>query len=156
MKLEIHNDEIVVIIKDNNISKVDFNDMVSVEKYFRKILLKLKDLYEIDIKGFYNIYAYIDLKEGIVLEIKKETLDYYDSFHQLELRIVKENVEFLYEVDNIFEFVNKKFDIYCYNNRFYVRNNYDDICYSLYEFGSLIYKETKKIKENGKKMTSLS
>ena len=155
MKLEIHNDEIIVIIKDNNISKVDFTDMVSVEKYFRKILLKLKDLYEIDIKGFYNICADIDLKEGIVLEIKKETLDYYDSFHQLELRIVKENVEFLYEVDNIFEFVNKKFDIYCYNNRFYVRNNYDDICYSLYEFGSLIYKETKKIKENGKKMTSL-
>lgn len=155
MKVEIHNDDIIVIIKDNNISKVDFNDMVSVEKYFRKILLKLKDLYEIDIKGFYNIYAYIDLEEGIVLEIKKEVIDYYDTFHQLELRIVKENVEFLYEVDNILEFMNKKFEIYCYNDRFFIRNNYDDISYRLYEFGNLVYKDTKKIKENGKKMTIL-
>lgn len=155
MKVEIHNDNIIVIIKDNNISKVDFNDMVSVEKYFRKILLKLKDLYEIDIKGFYNIYAYIDLEEGIVLEIKKEVIDYYDTFHQLELRIVKENVEFLYEVDNILEFMNKKFEIYCYNDRFFIRNNYDDISYRLYEFGNLVYKDTKKIKEIGKKMTIL-
>lgn len=155
MKVEIHNDNIIVIIKDNNISQVDFNDMVSVEKYFRKILLKLKDLYEIDIKGFYNIYAYIDLEEGIVLEIKKEVIDYYDTFHQLELRIVKENVEFLYEVDNILEFMNKKFEIYCYNDRFFIRNNYDDISYRLYEFGNLVYKDTKKIKGNGKKMTIL-
>lgn len=155
MKVEIHNDNIIVIIKDNNISQVDFNDMVSVEKYFRKILLKLKDLYEIDIKGFYNIYAYIDLEEGIVLEIKKEVIDYYDTFHQLELRIVKENVEFLYEVDNILEFMNKKFEIYCYNDRFFIRNNYDDISYLLYEFGNLVYKDTKKIKEIGKKMTIL-
>lgn len=155
MKVEIHNDNIIVIIKDNNISQVDFNDMVSVEKYFRKILLKLKDLYEIDIKGFYNIYAYIDLEEGIVLEIKKEVIDYYDTFHQLELRIVKENVEFLYEVDNILEFMNKKFEVYCYNDRFFIRNNYDDISYRLYEFGNLVYKDTKKIKENGKKMTIL-
>lgn len=142
-------------IKDDNIQQVNFDDMACVEKYFKKILLQLKELYNIDIKGFYYIYAYIDLNEGIVLEIEKETIDYYDSFHQLELRILKENTDFLYEVEDIIDFLYNDLDIYVYNNRFYIKNNHHNKNYNLYEFGNLIYKETKKIIENGKKVTIL-
>ena len=119
------------------------------------MLLQLKDLYKIDIKGFYNIYAYIDLDEGIVLEIKKEDIDYYDSFHQLELRIIKENTIFLYEIDDIIDFLDKNLTIYNYDNSFYVRNNYCSLNYDLYEFGKLVYKDTANIIENGKKVTIL-
>ena len=104
MKLDINDNNLLIKIKDSGIKTLNFDDMSCVEKYFKKVLLQLKDLYKIDIKGFYNIYAYIDLDEGIVLEIQKEDIDYYDSFHQLELRIIKENTIFLYEIDDIIDF----------------------------------------------------
>lgn len=155
MKLDINDNNLLIKIKDSGIKTLNFDDMSCVEKYFKKVLLQLKDLYKIDIKGFYNIYAYIDLDEGIVLEIKKEDIDYYDSFHQLELRIIKENTIFLYEIDDIIDFLDKNLTIYNYDNSFYVRNNYCSLNYDLYEFGKLVYKDTANIIENGKKVTIL-
>ena len=74
MKLEISEGNFLVTIKDDNIQQVNFDDMTCVEKYFKKILLQLKELYNIDIKGFYYIYAYIDLNEryNYVLELLNE------------------------------------------------------------------------------------
>ena len=155
MKLEIQEDNITLTFKENEIKNIYFEDIEEVEKYFRTTLLKLKEIYDIDIKGFYNIYVYVDINEGMVLKLEKEHIDYYDSFHQIEMRILKEEIPFLYEVDDLLNLPYTNLDIYVYQDKFYVKRKNKKKLYTLYEFGKLIYEDTKKIIENGKKMTIL-
>jgi len=155
MKLEMQEDNLLLTFKESEIKKINFEDINKIETYFRATLLKLKEIYNIDIKGFYNIYAYVDPKEGMILKLEKENIDYYDSFHQLEMRILKEDVTFLYEVDDVLALPYENLDIYVYQNKFYVKRKNDKKVYSLYEFGRIIYEDTKKIIQNGKKMTIL-
>lgn len=153
MKLEIQEDNIILIFKESEIININFDDIDALEKYFRTILLKLKEIYDIDIRGFYNIYVYIDKQEGIVLKLEKEQIDYYDSFHQIEMRIIKEEVPFLYEVEDLLTLPYHNLDIYIYQEKFYVKPKKRMYC--LYEFGKLVYEDTKKIIEIGNKMTIL-
>ena len=91
----------------------------------------------------------------MVKKIKKEYIDYYDSFHQIEMRIIKEDVTFLYEIDDILALPYQDLNIYIYNDKFYVKRKNKKKLYSLYEFGKLIYNNTEMIIKNGKEMTIL-
>lgn len=155
MKLEMQEDDILIILKEEEIKKIDFEDIDKIESYFRDILLKLKKIYDIDINGFYNIHVYVDKREGMVLKLEKEYIDYYDSFHQIEMRIIKEDVTFLYEIDDILALPYQDLNIYIYNDKFYVKRKNKKKLYSLYEFGKLIYNNTEMIIKNGKEMTIL-
>lgn len=155
MKLEFQDDNIILMFKESEIKKINFEDIDEVESYFRTTLLKLKEIYDIEIKGFYNIYAYVDKKEGMVLKLEKEKIDYYDSFHQIEMRIIKEDAIFLYEIEDILKLPYHKLDIYKYKDKIYVKRKNRARVPILYEFGKIVYENTKKILENGNKMTIL-
>lgn len=153
MKLEIQNNNIILMFKETEIKKINFEDIEEIESYFRNTLLKLKEIYDIDIKGFYNIYVYVDKKEGMVLKLEKELIDYYDSFHQIEMRIIKEEIDFLYEINDLLMVPYKQLDVYIYQDKVYVKRKNKKIIPCLYEFGKLVYEDTKRIIENGKKVT---
>lgn len=155
MKVDIQDGTIILIFKEMELKKVNFKDIEAVESYFRTILLKLKEVYGLEIKGFYNIYVYVDKKEGMVLKLEKENFDYYDNFHQIEMRIIKEDVNFLYEVEDILRLPYHQLDIYTYQDKFYVKRKNKKKAFCLYEFGKIIYENTKKIQENGNKVTIL-
>lgn len=153
MKIELLENDIILFIKQTEVVDLNFEKKNEVEAYFKNILLKLKEYYSVDIKGFYDIYVYIDKKEGMVLRLENEDLDYYNSFHQLELRVLKEETVFFYEVEDILDLPLKEIDIYVYKNRFYIKRKNKKKVYSLYEFGKIIYEDTNKIINNGKKVT---
>lgn len=153
MKLEIDGDEIILFLKKDEVGNFNLKKVDEVEEYFRSLLLKLEENYHLQIEGFYNIQAFLDKKEGLVLKLEKEDIDYYHSFHQIEMRITKEDTVFLYEVDDILDFLNKDLEIYQYQNKFYIKNNSTKKVYNLYEFGRIIYENTDVIMKKGSLFT---
>ena len=69
------------------------------------------------------------------------------------MRIVKEDTVFLYQVDDILDFLNLNMEIYQYQNKFYIKNNSKNEVYNLYEFGKLIYENTDIILKKGIRFT---
>ena len=154
MKLEIIDNIIVLYLKPTETIDINFNDLAEVEGYFRDILLRLKDNYGVEIAGFYNINVFIDKEEGMVFRLEKDNVDYCSTFHQLEIRMLKEETTFFYEIEDLFSLPLDELDVYIYCEKIYVRRKTNKKAYLLYEFGKLIYENTNKIIINGKKMTS--
>lgn len=148
MKIEITGEEITLFLKKKEIEDFHFENLEEIEDYFRELFLKLEEYYHITIEGFYNIQVFLDPKEGLVLKLEKEDMDYC-PFHQVEMRIVKEDTIFLYKVEDILDFLGLPVNIYTYQGDFYVKNKEEKEVYNLYEFGRLIYENTDNILKNG-------
>lgn len=148
MKIEITEEEITLFLKKREIESFHFEELEEIEDYFRELFLKLSEYYHITIEGFYNIQVFVDEKEGMVLKLSKEDMEYY-PFHQVEMRIVKEDTKFLYKVEDVLDFLADSVDIYFYKDEFYVQNKGEKEVYNLYEFGKLIYENTDIILKKG-------
>ncbi len=121
----------VITEKENNIFlylprfQLDFNVMNQVEKELRDIFLRLKYYYSVNIQGFYEVKVYKDTHYGIILELKKDTLEYFDYYEdEIEMRIELIEVDFIYEVRDILELpkdILKKSEVYLDKNKYYVK-----------------------------------
>mgnify|MGYP004603367227 CR=1 FL=1 len=103
-----------IIIRDLNI---DYTDKEYLEEYLKKIFKRLYDYYDISIEGFYNITLYVDKYYGIIFHLEKENLEYYEYFkNQVDMRIIINETEFLYKVENLIDEINDKVDIIVNDN----------------------------------------
>ena len=83
----------------NDIPKIDFKNMDELETYFRNLFLKLKKIFHITFTGLYNIDIYLDQYCGVVIELKKEDLEYIDYYdNEIDMRIISHDATFLYEI----------------------------------------------------------
>lgn len=153
MRLEILDNIIILYISNLEKTSINFDKIDEVEEYFRNILLRLKEYYYIEVKGAYKIMVYTDKKEGMVFHLEKEEGNYYDTIHQLEIRMLHEETTFFYEVEDPFSLSLDTLDIYLYQDKIYVKRKTDEKEYRLYEFGRVIYENTNRILNNGKKVT---
>lgn len=157
MKLIVDNNKFIVFLnKDENI---DFDNKTKMEKYFKDLFSKIKNKYNVDISGYYNIDIYIDKYYGSIIEIEDEQLDYYTYFNQIDMEInVLKNSLFLYEIG--YEFLDKKIldKVICYkiNDKIYLQiiSDIDDLLLAkIIEYGHILYgKEVDKIVKQGKKV----
>ena len=157
MKLIVDNNKFIVFLnKDENI---DFDNKTKMEKYFKDLFFKIKNKYNVDISGYYNIDIYIDKYYGSIIEIEDEQLDYYTYFNQIDMEInVLKNSLFLYEIG--YEFLDKKIldKVICYkiNDKIYLQiiSDIDDLLLAkIIEYGHILYgKEVDKIVKQGKKV----
>ena len=121
MKINIDGDKIIVFLNKFNVKDIDFKNRENIETSFKNIFLKLKHIYNLNIKGYYNINTYIDTYYGAIMEIKHEDIEYYDYFDsQVDMRvnIVKDN-NFLYKIKDIFmidKSLFNKIEVYTYKN----------------------------------------
>lgn len=134
MKVEyINNDEYIVYV--NNLYYTF--DKNNIDNILKKILKRLKKIYDIQIYSTFNVECYVDDNYGIVLEIKRE----YDSFNlyskKTDLNINYNYTKFLYEVDDYFINSDNK---YIFNNKIYIDN------YKCEHIIKIIYKNTDRIK----------
>lgn len=148
VKIELFEDTYVIYIKKASVD-VAFEDKEQLEIYFKRLFKKLKNIYNLEITGYYNIKVYIDDYYGIVLEIKKEEFEYYDYLdNQVDMRISMINTNFLYEVDDII--LKDKVNIYRRQDHLYLgiktQLSDKDMSY-LTEFSRVIY-NTEKIESN--------
>lgn len=118
--LSIDEEYIELLLLNMDIHILD--DRISLEEKFRDIFLKLKELYAIDIEGYYTIDIYVDDMMGMVVVIEKEDVEYFDIFDdQVDMRIaIHQNSSILYEIEDNFEILNHiDLDMYVYKNKFY-------------------------------------
>ena len=110
-----------IYIKKELINNIDFNNKEHLEKYLKKIFKILKDKYNINVEGLYNVNIYNDKYYGIIIHLENENLEYYDCFkNQVDMRIITVNTNFLYKVDDLPKNINK-FDIIIKNNNIYLK-----------------------------------
>lgn len=141
MKCTIEKNKIIVYVE--KYTKNYLNDIDYLEDYFRKIFIKLNEIYNIKIQGFCNVDVYI-CDRDMVLEIEEEQelVDYYEDI--IDMKISIHESTFLYEVLNIFN-INKYINgsIFLYKNKFYIKKK--DMNLNILEHLRLVYKDTNKI-----------
>lgn len=149
MKVEVISNGYIIYLNQFNLIDIDFKNMDILEDSFKKLLKKLNNYYHIDINGYYNINVYIDSYYGAILQIEKESLDYYDYFESdtIAMRIKKIDADFLYEVEDFLfakDFLNK-FKLITKNNHIYLKI-IDDLSYKEYllltEMSKIVYDKT--------------
>ncbi len=118
MKINIIDENNFVIFLNKFLCKeINLDDQDNLEDNLRNIFTKLKERYKMDVNGYYNITVYQDNYYGAVFEIEKEEINYFDYDIDMHLNIKKTPI--LYEIDDIFNFIDKK--IYLYKNRYYLK-----------------------------------
>ena len=153
------NDFIIYLSKER-INNINFDKHEEIEKYFRKLFLLLKKIYNISINGYYDITLYNDKIYGIILKLEKDDFDFDIFDNQVEMNIRVIDAHFLYEIDDYFFLDNlNDIDIYIYNHKFYLflKNKINDKNYlNVLEFSKVIYGDVvNKILNNGLKLKNL-
>ena len=133
-----------IYIKKELINDIDFNIKEELEKYLKKLFKILKNKYNIRIEGFYIITVYIDKYYGVIFNIEKEELEYYNYIkNQVDMKVITIDTEILYLVDDIpFEIINKV-NIHIKDNNIYLKvkeelTNLEIM--KLLEFSKVVYK----------------
>ncbi|MFV0249648.1 MAG: hypothetical protein ACK5HP_01220 [Bacilli bacterium] len=149
-------DSTTLYINNLNLNQLDFLDKENLEEYFQKLFLKLKNKYNILLNGYYVIDVYKDKYYGIVIEINKDDLEYFDYTDQVDMEISIHDSQFVFKIFDIIK--NDKLKYYAYNNDIYaiLTESIDSIKYGeILEFSELIYKnEVNKIIKYGKLIKS--
>jgi hypothetical protein len=137
MKIEyLDEDNFYVYINKICLKDLELKNKDSVEKYFKKLFMKLKNNYQLDIYGYYNIRVYENIHYGIILDILKLSNDYFKlPNNKVDMKImIDSNSIFLYEIDDYF-FIDKYKSniksIYYKDEKYYVDLN-DEIDDSFY------------------------
>ncbi len=129
---------IYLLMKDLNFHLSKKEELV---KLIKTSVLKVNEIYRLNLKGFYKVRVYFHSKVGCVLElIPMEDIGFSDT---LDLRvIIYFNQKFYFEVEN-FDFLPPHKKIIFINDKYYV--DVDSLkekeLFSLFEFGQLIYRE---------------
>ena len=150
--LGYHN--VIIYIPKKNETE-NFENRSEIESYFKKLFLKIKDNYQICINGFYNVDIYLDSSYGIILELKEEKLEFMEYYEdEIDMRISIHEDEFLYQIDDILKINQDNYEIYSYQNKWYIKlkNTKKKDLYSILEHVNVIYKETEPIIKYGKKL----
>lgn len=156
VKIDIRDNNLIVFLNKRNIRDVDFFNKSELERYFRDLFLDLKDIYDLDLSGSYDINVYIDDCYGVVLEIISIDYTYFDYCDVVDMNIVISKYRnFLYKSDRFIKNIDSI--IYSYNGSFYYElNNIDFLKLGLLvENSDIIYGEDVDfVKKNGKKLSN--
>ena len=98
MKVVVNDENnIIVYINNFHVDKVIFKEKEELEKYFLQLFNRLKKFYRIILQGYYDIKVYIDKFYGIIIQMKRDSIDYCDYFgNQIDMRITIEDNDSFY------------------------------------------------------------
>lgn len=151
MKVIGNENSLTIYINKSNL-EINLDDKEELEDYFRSIFLKIKEFYNVKLNGFYITNAYIDNKYGIIIDMKKDDVDFiYYNDYEIEMQLVVNKIDFLYEIEDIFldKNIYSKVDIYSYKNKYYLKIK-EDVLKDIIEYVNIIYINTENILKYGK------
>lgn len=136
----ISKDEDIYIIKifKNKIENVDIYDIDFISTFFKDILIKLKNKY--NIKGFCDIEAFINKDYGMIIEINN--LYKYDEDIDVKIR---------FHIDTLFMCEINYYDLDCYDDCYLYENKYYCTYKNIYDC-DVIYRDNYKIIKEGLKI----
>ena len=131
MIIKKDNNKYIVHILNNNIDIINIYDVEEITLFFKKVLNKVKNKY--NIKGLCNIYVYLDNNYGMVIEI--DNYNKCTNILNVKVKFILD-ASFMIEINDIDN--NKYEDIYYYMGKYYtyyndtsdseiIYNNYFDI-----------------------------
>ena len=137
------------------LGKCDFNidSKTEIEEYLKKVFNRLKTYYDIEIKGFYDVYAYKDNRYGVTIDIYKEDTLFEPMFNSIDMKITLQEENFLYKMED-YDFQNLG-NIYYYKNCYYLdltKELSSKEFLHLIEVVEVVYKDVEQIKKYGKKL----
>jgi hypothetical protein len=127
MKIEvINNNKTIIYINKEYTKDLNLYEKEKLELYFRDLFVKLKDIYEVDIFGYYDIMVYRDINYGGIIILEKEDSEYFSYYgKQIDMCIKIDNNDlFLYQVDDLFVIdknIMEMVKVYKYKNKLYLR-----------------------------------
>lgn len=150
LKTVFQEEKIIVFLKKIMNVKFDLEDEEKLEQCFKDLFLSLKNRYDLEVNGYYNIEVYPDSSYGMILEIENMDVDYYHYFSGIDMKInVLKDSFFLYEIQ--YEFLDKldlsKWICYQKEDKLYlqVKERLDDIVFgSILEYAHIIYGDQAK------------
>ncbi len=117
MKLKI-DDDIVIYLNKYYIKNKDIENKEEI----KNIIKNISDKYNLDLKGFLEIKIYQDKNYGIIINIKREDLEYFDCFEldiETDIKIIEKS--FLYKIDDYAILDNlKDYKMMTYKNNLYI------------------------------------
>lgn len=154
MRLDIIDDNSYkIFINSNYIKDIDVKNKDELGKIVKEIIIKIKNIYNIMLEGFYEVHVYPLKYLGIILEIRN--IDNYLN-RTVDLRIVVHNDEEIYINIYLLELIKNYKNIKYLNNSFYLNINdlkKEDI-YTLIESSNIIYgEELSNIKSHWHNLT---
>lgn len=137
MKIEyVEEDNFYIYLNKCYLSDLELDNKKSVEDYFKKMFLNLKNNHHLDIYGYYNIKVYANKQYGIIIDVFKFNNDYFKMpSNKVDMKIIIDSDnKFLYEIDDYFFASKHKKDIkniYYKNGKYYLElnNDVDEIFY---------------------------
>lgn len=161
MKLELFNlENMTIFLCKDYLKKIDFNLDGNYEKEFKRLFIKIKDIYNINMSGYYEVTVYINDIYGMIIDLQKDNDEYVKIFGDtVDMKITfKFDSPIYYELDEYINFNIENYNLYFYNDKFYLEL-LDDSKYSyseylkLLESSYIIYgKEIYSIKNKMKKI----
>ncbi len=123
MKLILEDNKLIIFLNKLYISNFDFEEQSNTEFFLRNLISKIKNKYNVDFEGYYNINIYTDNIYGIVINIEKENLEYFDYFNgQVEFSVKVIKSDFLYKLEEpLDKELISKFVIYRNKDIFYLK-----------------------------------
>lgn len=158
MKIINQEDNIIIYINKTylNIKEDELEDKLV------DIFYNLKEYYNIPLNGYYDTYIYIDYNYGIIIDMKKEEIDFIDYYdNQIDMRTTIKKCEFLYKLEDNYYFdlfKNKNIKIYLYKNNIYLKLNKktnEKIIINILEHCSINYNEDIDLITNYGKLLSI-
>lgn len=155
MKVDfIDEDNIIVFLNKKLLENIDINNKSLLEIYFKRLFNRLKNIYDIEIIGYYDIIIYLDNNYGAIVDIEKIDDELY--YNQIDMKLSIIDTVFLYEIDDIID-INKFIQntiIYKYCNKYYLA--IDDLDYynigKLIEKSKIVFRDTDRIINDGIKI----
>ena len=123
MNLQVINENsfIIFIIDKKLIPELNENE---ITKYLKKIFLNIKDKYNLEIYGYYDVLIFFDEKYGMIIKLDKEELEYLSYYNkQIEMKIIISNNQVFYKVLDLFNIdkrILNKSDIYFYKDEIFL------------------------------------
>ena len=160
MKLKIidENNFALFIIDSKMIPNLNCEKELS--EYLKNIFSKIKDKYDIEIYGYYDVVIYLNKIYGMIIKLIKEDTEYLNYYSkQIEMKIVIADDNLLLYKINDFDGLDKNIisnsNIYLYDKNLYLElnDNYNFISLgNLLEFADIVFENTEVIKKRGEKI----
>ena len=128
MKIVMKNKLIVLYLNKAYTKKIDFYSKESLQKYIKKLFVQLQNNYNLEFNGYYNVTLYIDKNYGVIIEIEKEELEYFEYFKnsiEINTKIIEDS--FLYETNSIIKDNNLLTYVLKEHIYFKIKNQIEDI-----------------------------
>lgn len=153
----ITENQFAIYISNRYFASLDWNNKEEITKNVKKIVLKLNQIYHLQLSGFYKMSIYLNKKIGMMIEMHKLE-DFGVEIKTIDLRItIYLNSEIWIMVKD-WEWIKESTQIYYHEGYYYcnIEDFEDETLLKMTDWGNFIYgEEIDQIKRSGIKLKSI-